>query len=49
MFLQETAKEMMALQRREVIPIACDVRDIDQGRGVCGKQQNAALGEMPCV
>ncbi|MFT4856753.1 MAG: NAD(P)-dependent dehydrogenase (short-subunit alcohol dehydrogenase family), partial [Planctomycetota bacterium] len=46
--LQETAKEMMAAKGGKVIPIACDVRDIDQVEAMW-KEAKAALGEIHVV
>ncbi len=46
--LQETAKEMMAAKGGKVIPIACDVRDIDQVEAMW-KDAKAALGEIHVV
>lgn len=46
--LQETAKEMMAAKGGKVIPLACDVRDIDQVEAMW-KEAKAALGEIHVV
>jgi NAD(P)-dependent dehydrogenase (short-subunit alcohol dehydrogenase family) len=46
--LQETAKEMMAAKGGKVIPISCDVRDIDQVEAMW-KDAKAALGEIHVV
>jgi NAD(P)-dependent dehydrogenase (short-subunit alcohol dehydrogenase family) len=46
--LQETAKEMMAAKGGKVIPIAFDVRDIDQVEAMW-KEAKAALGEIHVV
>jgi NAD(P)-dependent dehydrogenase (short-subunit alcohol dehydrogenase family) len=46
--LQETAKEMMAAKGGKVIPIACDVRDIDQVEAMW-KEAKASLGEIHVV
>lgn len=46
--LEETAKEMMATKGGKVIPIACDVRDIDQVEAMW-KEAKSALGEINVV
>ncbi|MEP1087200.1 SDR family oxidoreductase [Algoriphagus sp.] len=46
--LQETAKEMMAAKGGKVIPIACDVRDIEQVETVW-KEATAQLGQIHVV
>lgn len=46
--LQETAKEMMAKNGGKVIPVACDVRDIDQVEAMWQKAK-AELGQIHVV
>jgi len=46
--LQETAKEMMAEKGGKVIPLACDVRDIEQVEAMWAAAK-AALGEIHVV
>lgn len=46
--LQETAKEMMAAKGGKVIPIACDVRDIDQVEAMWAAAK-AELGQIHVV
>jgi len=46
--LEETAKEMMAAKGGKVIPIACDVREIDQVEAMW-KEAKAAFGEIHVV
>ncbi len=46
--LQETANEMMSSKGGKVIPLACDVRDIDQVEAMW-KDAKAALGEIHVV
>jgi NAD(P)-dependent dehydrogenase (short-subunit alcohol dehydrogenase family) len=46
--LQETAKEMMAQKGGKVVPLACDVRDIDQVEAMWSDAK-AALGQIHVV
>lgn len=46
--LQETAKEMMAQKGGQVVPLACDVRDIDQVEAMWSDAK-AALGQIHVV
>jgi NAD(P)-dependent dehydrogenase (short-subunit alcohol dehydrogenase family) len=46
--LQETAKEMMAQKGGKVVPLACDVRDIDQVESMWSDAK-AALGQIHVV
>lgn len=46
--LQETAKEMMAEKGGKVIPLACDVRDIDQVEAMW-KDATEQLGQIHVV